>query len=357
MEHIAQIQLDRRRFLQLSAAGLAVVSMPLIRELGSRRLALGALLPSGAGRDAMARELERGLGAGFAEAAPSIRPSLLTRGVAHGHGGARAALRELLAERPDAVVAAVTEPIAAHLAPIAREAGVPFVAANVGAHVPSGVVTSASLRAWEASYALGAWSVRSLGPRALVAVALREAGYDTVLAFRRGVEAAGGTVAATHVTHGAVAGLAELVRAIRATRPDHVHVAATGTAAVDVFRALGETRVPLTSGGLSVDERVLPALGRDALGVTSIAAWPGTTDAPGGPFEALGREASALVTAVIRGEAAASEGPLFLRHVERGPTGPRNATLETLPAGTVPADAMAGLDANRCAYVDEYPCP
>jgi ABC-type branched-subunit amino acid transport system substrate-binding protein len=271
-------------------------------------------------------------------------------------------MRAVLEERPDVVVAAVTEPVAAALEPLSAEARVPLVAANVGAHAfhPAGG-TTASLHAWQASYALGGWAVRNLGPRAAVAVTLREAGYDTVYAFRRGVEAAGGTMVATRVTHeqAADAGLGTLVRTMRAVRPDHVHVLATGHAAVDVFRALGDldARVPLSAGGLSVDERVLPALGRSALGVTSVAAWRGTAGSPGGPYETLGSEAARLAIAAFRGETASAGGGLLLRRVDSGPAGPRNVTIGTIPADQDPADALAGLDVNRCAYIDEYPCP
>jgi ABC-type branched-subunit amino acid transport system substrate-binding protein len=136
-----------------------------------------------------------------------------------------------------------------------------------------------SLGYWQASWAMGRWAARNLGRRAVVAASFYESGYDSLYAFQRGLEEAGGEVVETCVTHIPPArhDIGRALAAIREARPDFAYAVYSGQPAVDFVRAYAASglarRVPLAGSGFLTDETLLPAMGGAALGIRSCLSW------------------------------------------------------------------------------------
>lgn len=313
--------MNRRRFLALAGVGAAASAVPVtvgVKRLvgGDARPTIGVLVPAGR-NPASGRSLVEGLRAGLAEPGADGRrviPRLVTRPVIDGHGGAWAGARELLeVERADIVVGGVTAPVAHNMTALFEERQVPLLVANLGAHVvrprhrhPQ--LLHHSLGHWQSSFALGRWAARSLGPRAHVVASVVDGGYDTLFAFRRGVESAGGEVVGTTVTgDGPSRGeLAGAFRAIGRSRPDFVHAMFSGGAAVDflrAYRASSVTRFTLTGTSSFVERDVLDRVGSLASGIGTASTWsPADRGVPrpekvADAFAVLGYDAGRLIAA------------------------------------------------------------
>jgi ABC-type branched-subunit amino acid transport system substrate-binding protein len=292
--------MGRRRFLQLAGAAAAAAAVPgaLAVQVGGRklgplgpvgRLKVGVLVPTGARDPRIGAQLLDGLRVGFAETAGSggIDASLATRIVVKGYGGAWLGARDLIErQRVNVLVAGVTAPVARNLKAMAAKRNVPLVVVNVGAHVDrpaeaSPDVLHHSVGFWRSNFALGRWAVQNIGPRAHVIASELDAGYDSLYAFRRGVESAGGEIVATSVTTaGAGAASAKTFAAafgaVRRGRPDFVHGMYSGETAAAFLRAYRRSsvgRTPLTGSSFMVDDDVLVSVGRAAEGVTTCSSW------------------------------------------------------------------------------------
>ena len=297
-------KLDRRRFLQLTGLGAgAALALPGTNGVGrvifgGRRLHVGVMVPTGSRYEPMADHLLEGLrlgflGSGVAGAGLAATPArIVTQTVFRGYGGAREAAQRLLHDQKvDVVVGWVTAPVARRIADLFEERQVPLMVVNIGAHVASPPARSPyllynSLNYWQSSFAMGSWAAERVGRRAVITTSLADSGYDTVYAFRRAFEAAGGTVAGTVVTHTEPRkrGLATLFRTVRRTDPDFVYALHTGDAAVDLVRGYSARgmggRAPLLGGGLLTEDYVLPRLGPVANGIRTSFSWAGNLDTP-----------------------------------------------------------------------------
>jgi ABC-type branched-subunit amino acid transport system substrate-binding protein len=324
---MARVTMNRRQFLTLAGLGAAAGAVPLAIRVkkfvfGRNGLDVGVLAASGAGGSTVDRRLVEGLRLGFADVlndeAPII-PRLVTRPVFKGYGGAWTGSRELLEEAGvDIVVAWVTVPTARHLAPLFEDRQVPLVVTNIGAHVVGprgrhGQVLHSSLGYWQSSFAFGRWAARNMGPRAYVAASIVDAGYDTLYAFRRGLESAGGTVVRTRVTteRPSRAELSGTMRSIGQSRPDFVYAMYSGNAAVDfvtAYRHSGVNRFPLAGTAFLADDVVLRKVGSAAVGILTASSWnpadgTGSASASAGVTDSisvLGYEAARLIAVGAR---------------------------------------------------------
>jgi branched-chain amino acid transport system substrate-binding protein len=320
----AERPIDRRKFLALAGAtGLAVAGpLALAERAGAGRtrpLKVGVLLPTDSSYVHMNRSLLSGLKLGLRE---TRRATFAIRQVERGYGGAYGAATELFDDGVDVVVAGVSAPVAALIAPLAEERRRPLVVANAGAHVVlpesrSPYVLHNSLHLWQGSFALGTWAASVLGRRALLAAAQCDAGYDMLYSFRRGFGAAGGMIVNTVVTHEEPEddGLADLFETIGRSGADFVYGGYSGAQAVDFVRGYAASglsgRVPLTGTAFMVEDYLLPAHARRALGVTTAASWTASrrtpanaafthsfrkaTGRPADPFAALGYDTGLLI--------------------------------------------------------------
>jgi ABC-type branched-subunit amino acid transport system substrate-binding protein len=395
--------MDRRRFLKLAGLGAGVAvggptAVGVERWLtGSRNaLKLGVMLPSGSRYPAMTDHLMAGMRLGFerARAAGSgLQPSFATAEVVRGYGGARTALEVLLdREKADVVVAGISAPVARRLGAMLAERHVPMVVANVGAHVVAPhdrnpYVLHNSLNYWQASFAMGTWAAGNLGRRALVVTSAADAGYDTIYAFTRGMEVAGGKVVDVVVMPGDDEGTVRtLTRAARSTRPDFVYALFSGEDAASFLRAYRQAglRLPLAGTGFMVDRATLGSNVRSALGVTTC--MPGT-GREADPFATLGFDTASLLVAgmeranrrglgasglvralsgvtvpTARGELTVDArtntvvGPLFIQRVVPNGLGAAPENVDAPAAVGAFPPAMAGLERSRSTYLNEYLC-
>jgi branched-chain amino acid transport system substrate-binding protein len=400
----------------VAAAGPAAVGVQRWLSGSRQTLRIGLMLPSGSRYPHMPERFMQGLRLGFdqARAAGSgIRPTFVTADVVQGYGRARDALRSLLdgEQRADVVVAGITAPVASRLAAEMAERRVPLLVANVGAHAVrpadrSPYVLHNSLNYWQASFGMGTWAASNLGHRALVATSAPDAGYDTIYAFRQGMRSAGGRVVGTVVTpEDPDAAMSALKKAIRSRRPDFVYGLYSASDAVSFVRAYDRTGpgLPLAGTGFMVDPNLLGSEVRSALGVTTCMPWSESrstgsnasfleafqagTGHRADPFAVLGFDTANLIVAgtaraglrglgtsgLVRALSGVTidsprgtltvdpatntvVGPLFIQQVRRSGLGASVHEVDAPEAVGAFPEAMAGLEPNRSAYLNEYLC-
>jgi branched-chain amino acid transport system substrate-binding protein len=299
--------MSRRTFLRIAshAAGISMLGMrsPVDSAFasefasGRRRVAIsneetpvqiGVILPQSSIAPHMGPNLLIGLRLAFAETGNrfgnrSVALVTETYGVKPAQA-LRQAHKLLTEDRVDVLVGAVSRHDATSLAPLLQERGTPLIVTDVGANIIRQdrlrpLVFRNSLNHWRASWALGRWAAANVGKRALIAASFYDSGYDTIYAFQRGFEQAGGRKPHVHVTHlpNTSHDLRLLIDAIRQTQPDFVFAAYCGPKAVDFVRAYAAAgvsqHIPLLGSSFLVDESLLSAQGAAAAGVITACTW------------------------------------------------------------------------------------
>ena len=356
--------IDRRKFVTLAGAGAGIVAAgPLVSVAKAQAasaipLKVGVLAPTGSSYAKMGQSLVDGLTLGFDEArsgASPVNATLVQREVDRGFGGALSASTALLDGGADAVVAGVSALVADRIGSLFSARQASLVVADVGAHLVQPAARNAyvlhnSLLYWQASFAVGQWAAANLGTRAFLASGLSDSGYDTVYAFRRGFESAGGTVVGEAVTHADTPGLTELFAAVRSSGANVLYGLYSGAHAAEFVQAYASSGVgaKLVAGSLAVEDYLLSALGNGAVGATSCASWTGTRATKANqnftkafksrfgraadPFAALGYDTAALV---VEGARRATKSGLGLRRLVEALGG---ASIDG-PRGTLVVDA------------------
>jgi branched-chain amino acid transport system substrate-binding protein len=393
---------SRRRFLSLSglAAG-ALAAGPIVSMGGfdgwlsgagrasSKPLRVGALLPRSTIYPDLAANLLAGLRLALGEPGRLIAGravELIAADIGVMSSQARRRAAQLLDEGgADLLVGMVSPRLAGDLQAGGAAGETVFIAGGLGENISRPgecrpAVFTHSLSAWQANLALGEWAARTVGPTAVLASSFYDSGYDTLYAFRLGFERAGGTILATHVTHRPHAPDAPgaLAAPIAAHRPDLVFAAYCGEPAVEFVRAYATSdlagRAPLLGSAFLTDDRLLPAHGEAALGITTALGWADDLEAPASrafadayrrsagrapdAFAALGFETGQLVEravvavdgdlsrterlgaalvadpftgprgpVVMRADTQAADGPLYLRQVRRRDGALANAAI------------------------------
>jgi ABC-type branched-subunit amino acid transport system substrate-binding protein len=420
MTKTAARTLDRRRFVQLVGAGAGIaVAGPLVSDARAATgiaLKVGVMTPSGSSYANMGKSLLDGLSLGFDGArsgATPVNATLVRRDIDRGFGGAQATAQALLDDGADVVVAGISALTAARIAELFGTRQSPLVVANVGAHVvqpgaKNAYVLYDSLLYWQASYSAGRWAAANVGKKAFLAASLCDAGYDTIYAFRRGFESAGGTIVGDAVTHVDLAdrGLSALFAAVRSSGADLVYALYSGADATQLVHEYAGAGLgaKLVTGSLAVEDYSLRATGGSAVGTMSVASWTASrstntnrlftkafktrTGRAADPFAALGYDAAAFVaegarratkqglglrrlidalagvsletargTLTIDSNANTVTGPLWVRQVKRTTTGLANADVSHAPAvGRVPNPLSPLADGPVAGYVNEYLC-
>lgn len=250
-------RLGRRGFLGASASTAAAAACGTAPALAAAatasgglpapvvRRTVGVLLPESSRYPTLSAEFLAGLDAG---AAASGLPAPRWLPLPYGRS-ARAAVRQAQAAvqsgSVDALAGWLPADAAADLVPLLQEHAVPFLASDTGADRPSVRPATRSswliphtLALWESCALLGREAPRRWGSRAVLCMGFLESGYDFPHEFRAAFEAAGGTVAALHVS-GLPDGRAEfdgLGAALKGTSADFVMALYSGRQA-ERFRA------------------------------------------------------------------------------------------------------------------------
>lgn len=402
-----QPAVDRRQLIRYAGLGVGVASVPTGQVLlGSAAhaaplaLKVGVLTTAGASYARAGQSLLDGLAVGFGSA--SVSADFVSRPVQGGYAGARAWCDELLDAGVDVVVAGVSAPVAAALAPAVAERGRCLVVANVGAHVVAQrhpAVLHSSLQHWQSAFAMGQWAAANLGRLLFSASALPDAGYDGIYAFRRGFEAAGGTMVGRAVTHTGAGGdgVAAAVAAARDSGANVVIGHHSAANAAEFMAAASGLSAALVMDGLAVEDLSLSSIGSSARGVRSAASWLAaattrsafakayqtrTGRAPDA-FAVLGHDTALLVAEGARRAGAARDRlasslagvsvtgvrgkllvdpatyttstPLVVRQVQQTSTGLANAAIATLARVKGVPPALAGMS-SESGYVNEYLC-
>lgn len=413
---------DRRRFVTLAGAGAGLAAAVQLVGTGTVHAApatpvnVGVMTPTGASYSIMGQSTFDGLTLGFDEArsgAAAINATIVRSDVDRGYGGAASTATALLDGGADVVVAGVSALVANRLGPLFVGRQASLVVANVGAHVVTPASKSAnvvhnSLLYWHASYASGRWAAANLGRTAFIASCQCDSGYDTIYAFRRGFESAGGTIVGEAVTHidPANDGLAALFGAVRSSGASVLYGLYSGSNATEFVQSYASSGAGavLVAGSLAVEDCMLPAIGAPASGVANCAAWTAgrATRASQNfaraftarfgrfpdPFAVLGYDTAVLVAEGVRravknglgqrrlcealaGASIASPrgqlvvdpatntvtGPLWMRRVQRTSSGLTNVDIAQVPPVASFPSALSPLGAGPVAgYLNEYLC-
>lgn len=191
----------------------------------------------------------------------------------------------LIGQRVACVVAPLNVSVMEKLAPHFQSRPSALVALSLGedplfdtAHQPHLFVNTYQL--WRAAWMCGYLGVQRFGPRVATMVALHESGYSFGFAFQLGVEAAGGTLHHTLVTHRntRTEDPTEAIAAAGAGNPDFVWAGYSGTEAVSFFNAFEASglrgRIPLVGLSPLVDGQVRDAVGEAIHGVHIVEPGP-----------------------------------------------------------------------------------
>ncbi|MFN8531783.1 MAG: ABC transporter substrate-binding protein [Anaerolineae bacterium] len=208
-----------------------------------------------------------------------------------------AAFRKMLHENTADVVIAYASPLAAQWIGSALDHGqTTLLMVDPGSQVTSQAddnpfVTYHTLNLWQSNWAMASHAVSQYGQRAMIATSQYESGFSAFAAAQMGVEMSGGQIIDTVITHMQPenSGIDSLLSAIRATRPDFVFAAYSGSQAVDFLRAYRDSglnrEIPLVASAYTVDEAVLAQVGNAALGIQSAFSWASTnSDQPNVDF-------------------------------------------------------------------------
>lgn len=409
-------QFSRRRFLQAlgimtgaAAVGLGTNSRSAEASTGERghlTARIGLLLPESQPYASLRTGFRLGL-----DQAGASGVELVSEQVGHPGAALQKARTLVLQEQVDLMVGVATPHVAAQLRPLLEQSGTFFIVADAGANMPRASEQSPnifyhSLGYWRANWAMGGWTARNLGRRALIATSFYESGYDSLHTFRLGFEATGGVVADTVVTHVPPQKVdwRQVMAAIEQARPDFVYALYSGQDAIEFVRAYADAglagKIPLAGSAFLVDETLLPLHGEAARGIYSCLGWaPGLQNAEnlafmgayramtgqtpdafallgyetaqltldtlaaagGSRLERLSRELGTVRRPSPRGRvrmdatAHASSGPLFVRAVRPGEAGLQNEVIASLNPVEEWDPSLAGLrSGQRSGWTNAY---
>ncbi len=226
--------LRRRHFLGSSGTAAASLALPAAAAMApapARRAAqVGVFLPASARYPTLAAEFTLGLESAFAKQdlpAPRWVPLAYRQNPGPAVRQAREALQD---GALDMLAGWIPLRSALALRDDAEQRGIPVLASDTGADKTPATgrttpwIVNHTLELWQSTALLGHLAPRRWGTRAVVCMGLLESGYDFPFEFRKAFEAAGGRVAATHVS-GLPDGSAEfagLLSAVKGARPDFV---------------------------------------------------------------------------------------------------------------------------------------
>lgn len=238
-------------------------------------------------------------------------------------------IQRLLWQQPDVMTGVMGSGVLRHVHSHFLDSQIPFIASDVGADplmtggTRNPFIFFLSLGLWKSMYALGWHAARHIGTRACVAAGLHDAGYGITYAFWLGfVDAGGGTVLATEVTHRASADEdpTSSVDRLADHEPDLVLACYSGREGTSFAKAWASRRgargAALVATPFMTHDFWLPAMPAEAIvGTRTACSWDLSARtplferfraacgvAPGGEpavFTLLGYEAGLLIAAAV----------------------------------------------------------
>lgn len=200
----------------------------------------------------------------------------------------RLAQELMLRDKVQFIAGVVWTPNAAAIAPMTKEAKVPFISANAaGVNIPysSPYFARVSFTLWQSSYPLGKWAAKKY-KRVYIAVSDFAPGHEAEEAFTRGFKEGGGEIIGSVRIPLANLDFAPYMQRIRDAKPDALFAfnpaGKQATAAMKAYGDLGLAKAGIKyigPGDLTTDEE-LQNMGDVALGVITAHHYSAAGDRP-----------------------------------------------------------------------------
>lgn len=180
------------------------------------------------------------------------------------------------------LVGLLNSDVAIQIGSIVKNAQVPTIIANAGENY---LVNEAkenpwlffnSLNLFQNSFLAGIAAVQKYGKNIAVITAMYDSGYDTLFAFYKGVELAGGKIKATYVKNESdVDFIPKTLDSIKKESVNGIYVLLNGNLADDFFRTVLQEKlsVPIITTSFANDENRIIKLGEAANGIQSFQTW------------------------------------------------------------------------------------
>jgi branched-chain amino acid transport system substrate-binding protein len=200
----------------------------------------------------------------------------------------RLAQELIVREKVDLITGVVWTPNAAAIAPLTKEAKVPFIIMNAGTAMLttlSPYIARTSFTLWQSSYPMGEWAARKY-KTAYIAVSDFGPGHDAQDGFTKSFKAGGGTIVGTVRMPPPTADFAPYLQRVKDAKPEALFVfvpaGKSATALMKGFGDLGLSQAGIKligPGDITTDEE-LPNMGDVPLGVVTMFHYSAAGDRP-----------------------------------------------------------------------------
>src|SRR3954471_4747653 len=200
----------------------------------------------------------------------------------------RLAQELIVRDKVDLITGVVWTPNAAAIAPLTKEAKVPFIIMNAGTAMLttlSPYIARTSFTLWQSSYPMGTWAAKKY-KTAYIAVADYGPGHDAQDAFTKSFKAGGGTIVGSVRMPPPTSDFAPFLQRVKDAKPDTLFVfvpaGKSSTALMKGFGELGLAQAGIKligPGDITTDEE-LPNMGDVPIGVTTMFHYSAAGDRP-----------------------------------------------------------------------------
>lgn len=282
---------DRRNFLKMTGFCLTgsllkpVSSNSETVETRNVPVKIGVILPRAnqhsAYPDSFLKGLRLGIGSGKTN---TVKTELITESINNGTTlPAQAAVHRLIKENNvDLITGLLSNEVAGRIGKILKDEEVPALISNAGENFMLPEVRRNpflffnTLNLFQASFEAGKYMVSKHGKNVCIVTTLADSGYDTLFAFRKGVEIAGGSINDTFVfRHNRDNFWDNTINTIKHRNPDGIFVLLNGKSA-DLF--LGKIRshglhIPMITTSFAADDNRIKHLGESINGTEHFSSW------------------------------------------------------------------------------------
>ena len=200
----------------------------------------------------------------------------------------RLAQELIVRDKVDLITGVVWTPNAAAIAPLTKEAKVPFIIMNAGTAMLttlSPYIARTSFTLWQSSYPMGEWAAKKF-KTAYIAVSDFGPGHDAQEGFTKSFKAGGGTIVGTVRMPPPTSDFAPFLQRVKDAKPDTLFVfVPAGKSATALMKGFGDLGLAqagiklIGPGDITTDEE-LPNMGDVPLGVVTMFHYSAAGDRP-----------------------------------------------------------------------------
>lgn len=200
----------------------------------------------------------------------------------------RLAQELIVREKVNMITGVVWTPNAAAIAPLTKEAKVPFIIMNAGTAMLttlSPYIVRTSFTLWQSSYPMGTWAAKKF-KTAYIAVSDFGPGHDAQEAFTKSFKAGGGLIVGNVRMPPPTTDFAPFLQRVKDAKPDALFVfVPAGKSATALMKGFGDLGLAQTGikligpGDITTDEE-LPNMGDVPIGVTTMFHYSAAGDRP-----------------------------------------------------------------------------